>query len=83
VRGKLEAEVRGIWRARAKRLPLRNVLVLGSSGNGKSLAVQRLAEASGLEHATINGSDFGPWGGAAAAEVHKLFAWAKTSRRGE
>eukprot|EP00952_Eustigmatos_sp_NYUAD-ZCMA_P000482 1813-Eustigmatos_ZCMA.PRE.1 len=63
-------------------MPLRNLLIYGPSGNGKSMAVQRLAQASSLDYAIVNGSDFGPWGKMAATETHKLFSWARSSRRG-
>jgi hypothetical protein len=64
-------------------LSLRNVLVYGPSGTGKSLIVKRVSELSGLECAVINGSDFGPLASFAVAEIHSLFTWAKRARRGQ
>ena len=41
-----------------------------------------LAQHSGLEFAILTGGDIAPLGRDAVTELHKLFDWAKTSRRG-
>jgi ATPase family AAA domain-containing protein 3A/B len=41
-----------------------------------------LAQHSGLEYAILTGGDIAPLGRDAVTELHKLFEWAKTSRRG-
>ena len=41
-----------------------------------------LAEHSGLDYAILTGGDIAPLGRDAVTELHKLFDWAKTSRRG-
>ena len=41
-----------------------------------------LAQHSGLDYAVLTGGDIAPLGRDAVTELHKLFDWAKTSRRG-
>lgn len=41
-----------------------------------------LAQQSGLDYAILTGGDIAPLGRDAVTELHKLFDWAKTSRRG-
>lgn len=41
-----------------------------------------LAHHSGLDYAILTGGDIAPLGREAVTELHKLFDWAKTSRRG-
>ena len=41
-----------------------------------------LAHHSGLDFAILTGGDIAPLGRDAVTELHKLFDWAKTSRRG-
>lgn len=41
-----------------------------------------LAQHSGLDYAIMTGGDIAPLGRDAVTELHKLFDWAKTSRRG-
>lgn len=79
----LKEEIKSIQRARKQGLAFRNLLVLGPSGNGKSKLVRLLADESGLDCAIVNASNFGPWGGSAAAELHTLFAWARHSSKGK
>ena len=43
---------------------------------------RNLAHHSGLEYAILTGGDIAPLGRDAVTELHKLFEWAKTSRRG-
>ena len=78
----LKEEIESIRRARKKGLALRNLFILGPSGNGKSKLVRLLAQKSGLDCATVNASNFGPWGGSAVAELHTLFTWARHSSKG-
>ena len=44
--------------------------------------IQGLAKHSGLEYAILTGGDIAPLGRDGVTEVHKLFEWARTSRRG-
>ena len=41
-----------------------------------------LAQHSGLDFAVFTGGDIAPLGRDAVTELHKLFEWAKTSRKG-
>ena len=41
-----------------------------------------LAQHSGLDYAVLTGGDIAPLGRDAVTELHKLFDWAKTSRKG-
>lgn len=43
---------------------------------------RNLAHHSGLDYAVLTGGDIAPLGRDAVTELHKLFDWAKTSRRG-
>jgi len=43
---------------------------------------RQLASSSGLDYAIMTGGDIAPLGRDAVTELHKLFDWAKTSRRG-
>jgi ATPase family AAA domain-containing protein 3A/B len=43
---------------------------------------RKLAQHSGLDYAILTGGDIAPLGRDAVTELHKLFDWAKTSRRG-
>jgi ATPase family AAA domain-containing protein 3A/B len=54
----------------------------GPPGTGKTLFARSLAYHSGLEYAILTGGDIAPLGRDAVTELHKLFDWAKTSRRG-
>eukprot|EP00947_MAST-08B_sp_MAST-8B-sp1_P003712 g3712.t1 len=68
--------------ARANRAPLRNALFFGPPGTGKTLVAQRLARACGLDFAIMSGGDVAPLGRHAVTELHRLFAWAKSTRKG-
>ena len=43
---------------------------------------KQLAAHSGLDYAILTGGDVAPLGRDAVAEIHKLFDWAKNSRKG-
>lgn len=64
------------------RAPFRHLLLHGPPGTGKTLFARSLAEHSGLDFAVFTGGDIAPLGRDAVTELHKLFDWAKTSRRG-
>lgn len=68
--------------ARKHGAPFRNVLLTGPPGTGKTLFAKGLARESGLEYAIFTGGDLAPLGAAAVTELHKLFDWAATTRRG-
>lgn len=54
----------------------------GPPGTGKTMFARGLAQHSGLDYAVLTGGDIAPLGRDAVTELHKLFDWAKTSKRG-
>eukprot|EP00978_Attheya_sp_CCMP212_P024570 scaffold77459_cov52-Attheya_sp.AAC.2 len=64
------------------RAPFRHLLLHGPPGTGKTMFAKGLAQHSGLEYAVLTGGDIAPLGRDAVTELHKLFEWAKTSRKG-
>mmetsp|Transcript_26806 Transcript_26806/g.39665 ORF Transcript_26806/g.39665 Transcript_26806/m.39665 type:complete len:577 (+) Transcript_26806:145-1875(+) len=64
------------------RAPYRHLLLHGPPGTGKTMFAKGLAHHSGLEYAILTGGDIAPLGRDAVTELHKLFDWAKTSRKG-
>ena len=67
---------------RANAAPFRHVLLHGPPGTGKPLFANMLARAWGLDYAILPGGDVAPRGRDAVTEIHRLFDWAATSRRG-
>lgn len=61
---------------------LRHLLLHGPPGTGKTLFARNLAQNSGLEYAILTGGDVAPIGKDGVTEIHKLFDWAHTSRKG-
>ena len=64
------------------RAPFRHLMLHGPPGTGKTLFARNLAKNSGLEYAILTGGDVAPLGKDGVTEIHKLFDWAHTSRKG-
>lgn len=64
------------------RAPYRHALLYGPPGTGKTLFAKKLAGASGMDYAIMSGGDVSPLGREAVTEIHKLFDWSSTSRKG-
>lgn len=81
-KNRLRRIARATRNARLHTAPFRNVLLTGPPGTGKTLFAKGLAKESGLEYAIFTGGDLAPLGATAVTELHKLFDWASTSRKG-
>lgn len=64
------------------RAPFRHLLLHGPPGTGKTMFAKGLARDSGLDYAIMTGGDIAPLGKDAVTEIHKIFDWASTSRKG-
>ncbi|XP_061189891.1 ATPase family AAA domain-containing protein 3-A-like [Saccostrea echinata] len=60
----------------------RNLLMYGPPGTGKTMFAKSLAQHSGMDYAIMTGGDVAPMGKEGVTAMHKVFDWAKASRRG-
>jgi len=60
----------------------RNVMFYGPPGTGKTMFAKSLARHSGLDYAILTGGDVAPLGKEGVSEIHKVFDWAESSRKG-
>jgi len=67
---------------RAHGAPFRHMLFYGPPGTGKTLAAKKMARTSGMDYAIMSGGDVAPLGGQAVTQLHKVFDWAESSKRG-
>ena len=78
----LEVITYAIINRRKNLAPFRNMLFHGPPGTGKTLFAKKLALNSGMDYAILTGADIAPLGKEGVSELHKVFDWANTSRRG-
>ena len=64
------------------RAPYRHMLLYGPPGTGKTLFARQLAQSSGMGLRDPHWRDVAPLGRDGVTELHKLFDWASSSRRG-
>lgn len=62
--------------------PYRHMLFYGPPGTGKTMVAKRLARSSGMDYAIMSGGDVGPLGKDGVTQLHKLFDWAESSKKG-
>ncbi len=62
--------------------PYRNLLLYGHPGTGKTMFAKNLAQHSNLDYAIMTGGDVAPLGREGVTEMHKIFDWANTSKKG-
>lgn len=86
LREKLHERVRhlgfSIANTKSRSAPFQNLLFYGPPGTGKTLVARQLAHSSGLDYAILSGGDVAPLGSRAVTELHKVFDWSRTTRRG-
>lgn len=82
LRSHLENIARATINTRKNKAPYRHALLYGPPGTGKTLFAKQLAQASGMDYAILTGGDVAPLGRDAVTELHKLFDWANSSRKG-
>ncbi len=79
---RLATAARAIRNSHQRGAQLQHMLFYGRPGTGKTMAAERLARCCGLDYAIMSGGDVVPLGPAAVTEIHEVFRWAKSSRRG-
>jgi len=67
---------------RKRKAPLRNILLHGSTGTGKSLTARAIAEASNLPYAIMSGADIAPLGRLGPSELQRVLTWASSRKHG-
>jgi len=79
---RLQWSTNALLNAQQNGTPFRHLLLHGPPGTGKTLFARTLARQSGLDYAVMSGGDLGPLGREGPHELHKLFEWAQSSRKG-
>ena len=68
--------------AKLRKSPLLHCLYYGPPGTGKTMVAKRFAEYSNLDYAIMCGGDVAPLGASGVTEIHNLFKWIHSSKRG-
>ncbi len=67
---------------RKRNAPLRNILLHGGVGTGKSITARAIAESCKLPYAIMSGADIAPLGSQGPSELRRVLAWANSRRDG-
>merc|ERR1711937_171148 len=62
--------------------PFRHMLFYGPPGTGKTMTAKVIAKQSNMDYAILTGGDIAPLGGDAVTQLHGLFDWSATSKKG-
>lgn len=62
--------------------PFRHMLFYGPPGTGKTMTAKVIAKQSNMDYAILTGGDIAPLGGDAVTQLHSLFDWSATSKKG-
>ena len=62
--------------------PFRHMLFYGPPGTGKTMTAKVIAKQSDMDYAILTGGDIAPLGGDAVTQLHGLFDWSATSKKG-
>ncbi|KAL3782690.1 hypothetical protein HJC23_002590 [Cyclotella cryptica] len=68
--------------ASARGFPMRNILVHGQPGCGKSMVAKTMAQSTGLPYAMMSGGDLSPLKSQGPSELRRLLTWASKGRGG-
>ena len=82
LRDRVDAIIRVSAYASKRRFPLRNILIFGRAGTGKTVLAEAVANASSLPYAFMSGADIAPLGSQGPAELRKLLLWAAKKSTG-
>jgi len=82
LRARVAALAASTANARLHGAPLRHMLFHGPPGTGKTLVARQMALRCGLDYAVMSGGDVAPLGAKAVTQLHELFDWAASSRKG-
>ena len=74
---------RTINKGRSRQAPLRNVVIYGDTGTGKSLIARAIAESAlGVPFAVMSGADIAPLDHLGPSELRNVLSWANNQRNG-